>query len=413
MIYRPLQALQSLTRFQDLAAGDLVMTGTPGGTALSAPPKPIEIIGSLLPPAVKWKAFFKRQANNPKYLQARRRRRTQCRDRRRRHRPWHPAHRREVRVTRRPRSRSSSSAQDPTGVTAATLLAQYGIECLVLDRWADVYPQPRAVHLDDEIYRILARLGIADEFAAISRPALGLRLLDPRCVCSPSSSATPRCSVNGFPQANMFDQPDLEKLLRANLKRYPSAELARRRRSHRHRRRRATDASGSPSSTAPTAPSTSSRPTTCWAATAPTASCAHASAPPCSDLKFEQRWLVVDVATDADLDQWDGVHQVCDPVRAAHLHADRRSRYRWEFRLLPGETADDYSHPRRAAPADRAVDRACRRRRARADPRHGVHLPGPDRRPVAAAETSSCSATPHTSLRRSSARAWARDCATR
>ncbi|BBX03240.1 fumarylacetoacetase [Mycolicibacterium moriokaense] len=68
MIYPPLQALQSLARFQDLAAGDLVMTGTPVGTALSAPPKPIEIIGSLLPPAVKWRAFFKRQAKNTKYL---------------------------------------------------------------------------------------------------------------------------------------------------------------------------------------------------------------------------------------------------------------------------------------------------------------------------------------------------------
>jgi 2-keto-4-pentenoate hydratase/2-oxohepta-3-ene-1,7-dioic acid hydratase in catechol pathway len=68
MIYRPLQALQALSRFQRLDAGDLVMTGTPAGTALSAPPKPIEIIGNLLPPAVKWKAFFKRQANNHKYL---------------------------------------------------------------------------------------------------------------------------------------------------------------------------------------------------------------------------------------------------------------------------------------------------------------------------------------------------------
>ena len=44
------------------------MTGTPVGTALSAPPKPIEIIGSLLPPELKWKAFFKRQAKNAKYL---------------------------------------------------------------------------------------------------------------------------------------------------------------------------------------------------------------------------------------------------------------------------------------------------------------------------------------------------------
>ncbi len=68
MIYPPLEALQGLARFQRLDAGDLVLTGTPVGTALSAPPKPIEIIGSLLPPAVKWKAFFNRQAKNPKYL---------------------------------------------------------------------------------------------------------------------------------------------------------------------------------------------------------------------------------------------------------------------------------------------------------------------------------------------------------
>lgn len=68
MLYRPVQALQSLARFQDLAVGDLILTGTPAGTALSAPPKPVEMIGALLPPAVKWKAFFKRQANNPRYL---------------------------------------------------------------------------------------------------------------------------------------------------------------------------------------------------------------------------------------------------------------------------------------------------------------------------------------------------------
>ena len=68
MIYKPTQALQALSRFQRLDAGDLLLTGTPVGTALSAPPKPVEIIGSLLPPAVKWKAFFKRAANNNNYL---------------------------------------------------------------------------------------------------------------------------------------------------------------------------------------------------------------------------------------------------------------------------------------------------------------------------------------------------------
>lgn len=68
MLYAPLKALRSLARFQDLAPGDLILTGTPVGTALSAPPKPVEMISRLLPPAVKWKAFFKSQAANPKYL---------------------------------------------------------------------------------------------------------------------------------------------------------------------------------------------------------------------------------------------------------------------------------------------------------------------------------------------------------
>lgn len=68
MLYRPLQALQSLTQFQELAPGDLVLTGTPAGTALSAPPKPVQLIGNLLPPAVKWKMFFSRQAANRNYL---------------------------------------------------------------------------------------------------------------------------------------------------------------------------------------------------------------------------------------------------------------------------------------------------------------------------------------------------------
>ena len=68
IIYPPVQALQGLSRFQRLDAGDLVLTGTPIGTAISAPPKPIEIIGSLLPDRLKWKAFFSTQAKNPKYL---------------------------------------------------------------------------------------------------------------------------------------------------------------------------------------------------------------------------------------------------------------------------------------------------------------------------------------------------------
>ncbi|MGZ0199531.1 fumarylacetoacetate hydrolase family protein [Streptomyces sp. RM1] len=69
MIVHPARALTLLARFQGLAAGDVLLTGTPGGTALKAPPKPIELIAGLLPAAVKWKTFLGRQAKNPEYLQ--------------------------------------------------------------------------------------------------------------------------------------------------------------------------------------------------------------------------------------------------------------------------------------------------------------------------------------------------------
>ncbi|GAB3260498.1 fumarylacetoacetate hydrolase family protein [Nocardioides dilutus] len=68
MIYSPLEALQALTRFQRLDAGDLLLTGTPVGTALSAPPKPVELVARFLPTALKWRLFFERQAQNPSYL---------------------------------------------------------------------------------------------------------------------------------------------------------------------------------------------------------------------------------------------------------------------------------------------------------------------------------------------------------
>lgn len=69
MIHLPATALTTLARFQPLKPGDLVLTGTPGGTALHAPPPPVEFIARFLPAATKWKVFFDKQAKNPRYLQ--------------------------------------------------------------------------------------------------------------------------------------------------------------------------------------------------------------------------------------------------------------------------------------------------------------------------------------------------------
>jgi 3-(3-hydroxy-phenyl)propionate hydroxylase len=226
----------------------------------------------------------------------------------------------------------------PTGVTAATLLAQYGIDTLVLDRWPDVYPQPRAVHLDDEIYRVIDRLGIAEEFAAISRPALGLRLLDDDLRILNEFRRDPAHSPNGFPQATMFDQPEFEKLLRDNLSRYPHIRL------------------WGGAEVVDIEPGTPARITVAAGTTMHTLTadyvlgCDGANSvvrtrigSTMRDLRFEQRWLVVDVATTADLHQWEGVHQVCSTRRAGTYMRIGATRYRWEFRLLPGESAADFS----------------------------------------------------------------------
>jgi 2-keto-4-pentenoate hydratase/2-oxohepta-3-ene-1,7-dioic acid hydratase in catechol pathway len=68
MIVRPARALTLLSRFQPMAPGDLLLTGTPGGTALKAPAKAAEKLAVLLPPATRWRLFFRREARNPKYL---------------------------------------------------------------------------------------------------------------------------------------------------------------------------------------------------------------------------------------------------------------------------------------------------------------------------------------------------------
>jgi 3-(3-hydroxy-phenyl)propionate hydroxylase len=228
----------------------------------------------------------------------------------------------------------------PTGLTAATLLARHGVECVVLERWESVYPQPRAVHLDDEVYRILGRLGLADAFAALSWPCHGLRLLDPDLRVLAEFRRAPGAGRHGYPQATMFDQPDLERLLRAALAATPGATL----RGNTEVTGITQDGNGVRVELVDRV--TGERDTLhadyvlgCDGANSLTRTAIGASM---TDLRFDQRWLVVDIATTADLDQWEGVHQVCDPGRAATYMRIGKTRHRWEFRLLPGENGEDF-----------------------------------------------------------------------
>lgn len=231
----------------------------------------------------------------------------------------------------------------PTGITVATLLAQYGVETLVLERWPHVYPQPRAVHLDDEVYRILARLGVAAEFSDISRPARGLRLVDRDMSVLAQFDRDTALTRNGYPAASMFDQPQLEQLLRVNLTRYPQARF--------RGGIEVLDVSP-PSGTRPLRVRTRDRSTGhesvisadfllgCDGANSVVRTAIGASM---RNLKFDQRWLVADIETEADLHQWEGVHQLCDGDRAGTYMRIGHTRYRWEFRLLDHESVDDYA----------------------------------------------------------------------
>lgn len=237
----------------------------------------------------------------------------------------------------------------PTGACAALELARHGTPSVVIDRWEGVYPQPRAVHLDDEVLRILDRLGVAERFAAISRPGGGLRLVDaalrvlgefPREGVSPTS---------GFTRASMFDQPDLEGLLRARLAETPEVTLL-------GGHEVTTVVQPSPGRVRVRARAINTGEEQLLDAEV-LLGCDGANSlvrrsigSTTTDLGFEQRWLVVDIRTGEDLRQWEGVHQVCDSTRAATYMRIGPERYRWEFQLLDHETAADFASLASIAP---------------------------------------------------------------
>jgi 3-(3-hydroxy-phenyl)propionate hydroxylase len=232
----------------------------------------------------------------------------------------------------------------PVGCTTALLLADRGIPVTIIERYPQPHPLPRAVHLDDEVARILHRVGVSDAFLAGSRPASGLRLLDARHRVMAEFRRDTGATDNGFPGANMFHQPELEALLFRRVDQHPLIDL------HRGVEVRAVDGAHDPLSSPPVRVHT--RAVADEAARTFTGSlvlgCDGANSTVrrragihMQDLRFTERWLVVDVRAATPLDTWDGVEQVCDPTRAATFMRVTGDRYRWEFQLRDGEDETD------------------------------------------------------------------------
>jgi 3-(3-hydroxy-phenyl)propionate hydroxylase len=235
----------------------------------------------------------------------------------------------------------------PTGITAAIMLAQRGVRCLVLERWPDVYALPRAVHFDDEVFRVLAGLGIEQQLFAISRPVPGMQLVDTTLLVLAEFTRDPSGQLHGYPQSNMFDQPELERVLRTRLAELEIAEL---------RGGVEVDAvehvSGGPGRVRVRYHELASgvqhevwtdAVLGCDGANSTVRSAIGAEL---EDLGFQQDWLVIDVASPEPLHDYDGVQQTCDFARAATFMMVTPGRYRWEFRLSPGECPDDIDDER-------------------------------------------------------------------
>lgn len=221
----------------------------------------------------------------------------------------------------------------PTGLTAALLLAEHGVRVVVLEQHAEPWPLPRAVHADDEVARILDRALGGGAFAAITRPARGLRLLDGRHRVLAEFARSPGLGRHGHPQANMFDQPELEDLLRERLATRPEVLI-----------RSGTQVVDVRCGAAPHVLLAGGEVVEAAAVLGCDGAASvvrRAVGGPWRDLHFEQEWLVVDGRCTAELGAWDGVLQVCDPHRAATYLRVGEHRYRWEFQLRPGESAAD------------------------------------------------------------------------
>ena len=242
----------------------------------------------------------------------------------------------------------------PVGLTAALLLARRGLEVLVLERHAEPYPLPRAVHLDDEVFRVLQAAGVADALLPRTRPMAGLRLLDRRRRVLAEFPRHAEAGLSGWPPGSLVHQPDLEDVLTSAVAADPGVTVC----------RDAVvtdlvhDGAGVTVTYRMAETDRSVRAAVVLGCDGANSTVRGLIAARMRDLGPADRWLVLDVRSGAPLPVWPGVSQVCDARRPSTSMPVTGDRYRWECRMRPAETADDLTTPeslaRLLAPVDPA-----------------------------------------------------------
>lgn len=112
----------------------------------------------------------------------------------------------------------------PVGMTLAALLSEAGASVLVLERNSGTSESPKAISIDDESLRTYAAAGLVERLLSIIVPGTGTRYYD--AGGSPVFHARAEFPYRlGYPFKNPFAQPDLERVLLAELTRRSNVEL--------------------------------------------------------------------------------------------------------------------------------------------------------------------------------------------
>jgi 2-polyprenyl-6-methoxyphenol hydroxylase-like FAD-dependent oxidoreductase len=227
----------------------------------------------------------------------------------------------------------------PVGATLAILLGQLGRSVIVLEKWPEPYPLPRAVHFDDEVGRIFQSCGVGDELRRITEPA---EIYEWRNAAGTTLLRFGRVSDQplGWPLSSMFNQPALEALLDRRARALPTVEV--------RRGVEVFDVAQGDNVTVRTANGDKISARYVVGCDGANSTVRELAGIPVHDLGYFYDWLVVDVIFD-DARVFDPLNvQICDPHRPTTVVSGGPGRRRWEFMRLPHETLDELNDERRA-----------------------------------------------------------------
>lgn len=225
----------------------------------------------------------------------------------------------------------------PVGATLAGLLCDAGMSVVAVEKDLDVYPLPRAAHFDHEIMRIFQRLGVAGEVLRHARPAPGyeFRNRDGQLLVSVRGRSRP--SPSGWASGYMFNQPGLERALRGKLEGSPLAAIRLGERFESLEQ----DADGVSAVIAGPSGPRSLRCRYLVGCDGARSLVREAIGSDLDSYGFDEPWLVIDAVVTPGGRVPEVNLQVCDPARPTTCVLMGPGRHRWEFMMLPGETAEE------------------------------------------------------------------------